>query len=400
MTAPARETRGSKWSKKTNDGSYGLSAELKRKQDAKYDHGLEGATREWMESVLGKKLKGSFHEALKSGVQVCRLINKLYPKTIKKISKSKMPFNQMGNISVFLTACRKKGLPEHCLFSTVDLFEAKNMGQVLTTLNALRKKVGGRKLKVKDPKEKMGNLTGFDASIHDVKGYKTFDRNTGGADAAAGLLERDDPKDEGICSPSVRRASRNSAKRRSRKFVQRAEGYDGSYGLSAEVRAKMDAKYDYELEEVIQEWIEDVLGIEFEEPFAETLQSGVVLCQLINEVEGKHKRIPAKKISKSSQKFSQMGNINLFLDACRQYGLSEHSMFSTVDLVEMKNMMAVLITLDALRRGGTGGRKEPIRQKQYASQFDPSIRRHKGTAITDKINKNITYGDGESDEQV
>ena len=43
-------------------------------------------------------------------------------------------------------------------------------------------------------------------------------------------------------------------------------------------------------------------------------------------------------------------------------------------------MMAVLVTLDALRRGGTGGRKEPIREKQFASQFDPSIRKHKGTA--------------------
>ena len=52
MSAPAREIRGTKWSKKSTDGSYGLSAELKRKQDSKYDHALEDATREWMESVL------------------------------------------------------------------------------------------------------------------------------------------------------------------------------------------------------------------------------------------------------------------------------------------------------------------------------------------------------------
>ena len=32
-----------------------------------------------------------------------------------------------------------------------------------------------------------GKSTGFDASIHDVKGTKHFDRNTGGADAGAGL---------------------------------------------------------------------------------------------------------------------------------------------------------------------------------------------------------------------
>ena len=37
------------------------------------------------------------------------------------------------------------------------------------------------------------------------------------------------------------------------------------------------------------------LGIEFEDPFAETLQSGVILCQLMNEIEGKHKRIPQRR---------------------------------------------------------------------------------------------------------
>ena len=52
MSAPAREIKGSKWSKKSTDGSYGLSAELKRKQDAKYDHGLEAAIREWVEDTL------------------------------------------------------------------------------------------------------------------------------------------------------------------------------------------------------------------------------------------------------------------------------------------------------------------------------------------------------------
>ena len=52
MSAPAREIKGSKWSKKSSDGSYGLSAELKRKQDAKYDHGLEAAIREWVEDTL------------------------------------------------------------------------------------------------------------------------------------------------------------------------------------------------------------------------------------------------------------------------------------------------------------------------------------------------------------
>lgn len=325
---------------------------------------------------------------------LCRLANKVYGKgTIKRVSKSKMPFNQMGNISAFLTAIRKNGVPEHSCFSTVDLYEAKNMGAVLITLNAMRKKTGGRKLKVKDVKSKMGNLTGFNPSTHKIASTKRFDRLTGGADASSGLLEADRSTDTLNSTPEVvRRASRNSAKRRSRKFASDKDGYDGSYGLSAEVRAKLDAKYDYELETVIQEWIEDTLGIEFEDAFAETLQSGVVLCQLMNEIDGKQKRIKAKQISKSSQKFAQMGNINLFLQACREFGLSEHSMFSTVDLHEQKNMMAVLITLDALRRGGTGGRKEAVNaKKHFASQYDPSIRVQKGTGRLDAINRNVTY---------
>ena len=214
------------------------------------------------------------------------------PEDDQENPKSKMPFNQMGNISVFLTACRKKGLLSTVCSVRWICLRPRIWDRY--SLNALRKKLGGRKLRVKDPKEKMGNLTRFDASIHDVKGTKHFDRNTGGADAGAGLLERDASADEPF-SPSVRRASQNSAKRRSRKFVSRAEGYDGSYGLSAEVRAKLDAKYDYELEEVIQEWIEDTLGIEFEDPFAETLQSGVILCQLMNEIEGNTSVFPQRR---------------------------------------------------------------------------------------------------------
>lgn len=271
------------------------------------------------------------------------------------------------------------------------------MGSVLITLDCLRKNVGGRKLKVMKVKDKMGNLTGFDPSQHDVKGTKFFDRLTGGADAVEGLLEPERNENAATtagtysgsksvsASPVVRRASAAAAKRRSKNYADKGDSYDGAYGLSAEVRAKMDAKYDYELEEVIQEWIEDTLGIEFDAPFAEELQSGVILCRLMNEVEGKQKRISEKKISKSSGKFMQMENINLFLTACREFGLPESGMFSTVDLHEQKNMMAVLTTLDGVRRG-VGGRKMAIsRKKHVGSAFDPSIVDHKSSGKLDKI---------------
>merc|ERR1712080_164924 len=73
-----------------------------------------------------------------------RLLNNLHPKTVKKVNKSKMEFKQRENINKFLNGCRKIGIAEHSMFSTADLFEAKNMGNVLTMLDALRRGVGGR----------------------------------------------------------------------------------------------------------------------------------------------------------------------------------------------------------------------------------------------------------------
>jgi len=371
-----------------------LSAELKAKQDAKYDHDMELDITAWIEETRGKdKPEGkTFHEWLVSGVILCRLINKMYPHTIKKISKSKMPFPRMNNISAFLTGCRKHGVAEHSCFSTVDLYEAKNLMAVLITLDALRKHRGGRKMKVKSSKDRMGGCGGFDISNKKIKSTGRFDQISGGADATAGRLERDKGNTTSFAKSAVQKASAASGQRRSteREYADKEEGYDGSFGLSAEVRAKMDAKYDYELEEVVQEWIEGIVGEPFEASFADSLQNGVILCNLINAIPGKQKKIPRKKISHKSQKFSQMGNINLFLLAARQWGLSEHSLFTTVDLHEQKNMMSVLVCLDSIRRGA-GGRKMGIHKQEMASAFDNSIRVQKGSARLDNINTNVKY---------
>jgi Calponin homology (CH) domain len=54
-----------------------------------------------------------------------------------------MPFVQMENISNFLAFCGSYGLKTHDLFQTVDLFEAKNMGQVVKNILALKRASGG-----------------------------------------------------------------------------------------------------------------------------------------------------------------------------------------------------------------------------------------------------------------
>jgi hypothetical protein len=47
-----------------------------------------------------------------------------------------MPFKQMENINQFLNALDKLGVPKHDQFQTIDLYESKNMTQVVDTFYA------------------------------------------------------------------------------------------------------------------------------------------------------------------------------------------------------------------------------------------------------------------------
>jgi len=145
---------------------YGLTAELKDKQSGKYDPKLEKEAREWLQSVVGEPFPaGSFHEALKDGVYLCKAINKLAPGSVPKINQSKMAFKMMENIGNFLDACSLYTLQKSDLFQTVDLYEAANMNQVVNTIHAL-----GRKARAKGftgatlgPKEASKQTREFDA---------------------------------------------------------------------------------------------------------------------------------------------------------------------------------------------------------------------------------------------
>lgn len=116
-----------------------LDQDLAKKRADKYDEDNEKEVRGWISSIIGEELPAdkSFHEILKSGVVLCKLANKIEPGTIKKINNSKMPFMQMENISAYLNALNKFGVPAHETFQTIDLFEDKNMLQVLNSFFAL-----------------------------------------------------------------------------------------------------------------------------------------------------------------------------------------------------------------------------------------------------------------------
>ncbi|CAO3632398.1 unnamed protein product [Cunninghamella blakesleeana] len=92
---------------------------------------------EWIESLLGEPFPSDdFAESLKDGVILCKVIGILVPGQ-GKYKQSKMPFIQMENISKFLIGAEALGVPKHDLFQTVDLYEKKNIIQVIDSIHSL-----------------------------------------------------------------------------------------------------------------------------------------------------------------------------------------------------------------------------------------------------------------------
>ena len=95
----------------------------------------------WLGEVTGQPelVSGGWPDALTSGVALCELANALRPKTIpkKKISRSPKPFPQRENIRGFIEAARGFGVEDRDIFDTDDLFEAKNLSQVVLCCRAL-----------------------------------------------------------------------------------------------------------------------------------------------------------------------------------------------------------------------------------------------------------------------
>lgn len=117
--------------------AYGLSAEVKSKIAQKYDPQAEEELRLWIEQTTGCSIGTDFQRGLKSGVILCKLINKLQPNSVQKINESELNWYQLENLNNFLKAIKVYGLKPHDTFEASDLFENCNLTQVQTTLLAL-----------------------------------------------------------------------------------------------------------------------------------------------------------------------------------------------------------------------------------------------------------------------
>ncbi|XP_054854555.1 transgelin [Eublepharis macularius] len=127
-----------------------------------------------------------------------------------------------------------------------------------------------------------------------------------------------------------------------------------SFGLSRDVQAKIEKKYDDDLEERLVEWVVAQCGTDVGRPergrlgFQVWLKNGIVLGKLINSLHptgSKPVKIPD---SPPTMVFKQMEQIAQFLKAAEDYGVVKTDVFQTVDLFEAKDMAAVQRTLVAL----------------------------------------------------
>jgi len=113
--------------------------------------------------------------------------------------------------------------------------------------------------------------------------------------------------------------------------------------------AKADAKSnaaDDSLEYEVISWITSVVGVPIVGDMQNMLQSGEVLCQLINALFPG--TIP--KINTSRMAFKKMENIAWFLEACEtKAGVASMYLFMTTDLFEGTNMKQVCLCLNALK---------------------------------------------------
>lgn len=78
-----------------------------------------------------------FPECLRDGTVLCALANAIRAGSVKRVNKPGMPFREMENVTAFIGAARALGVPESDLFNTIDLYEAKDYPQVVTSIHAL-----------------------------------------------------------------------------------------------------------------------------------------------------------------------------------------------------------------------------------------------------------------------
>ncbi|XP_074653763.1 muscle-specific protein 20-like isoform X2 [Tubulanus polymorphus] len=114
---------------------------------SKYDPNHERDVIDWVQNLLSIELKPGMTEMknqLLNGQILVKLVKRIFEGTPQlpakaanfkfKLNESDAPFKKMENINNFLKAIEFYGVPKTGLFQTVDLYEGRNMTQVLNSI--------------------------------------------------------------------------------------------------------------------------------------------------------------------------------------------------------------------------------------------------------------------------
>lgn len=105
---------------------------------AKYDPELSQQILAWIAELTGEEgintsdgSEDNFHETLRTGALLCRLLNAISEGAVKKFNaNTTMAFKCMDNINSFLIGLDAIGVPVEDRFQTVDLWERGNLYSV------------------------------------------------------------------------------------------------------------------------------------------------------------------------------------------------------------------------------------------------------------------------------
>jgi len=106
---------------------------------AKRDPGFEAAALRWIFGVLGEAVpEQPIEQVLKNGQVLFRFFQKIRPDLITgKVNLGEQAAVQRTNVGAVIEAITKLGLRQSDLFQTEDLFEGKNIPQVMVALQAV-----------------------------------------------------------------------------------------------------------------------------------------------------------------------------------------------------------------------------------------------------------------------
>ncbi|ESN94208.1 hypothetical protein HELRODRAFT_185103 [Helobdella robusta] len=123
---------------------------IRSKVAAKYDKTAETEVLTWFEKLIDVKLEPGTHKLekqLRNGQHLVQLAQKIQSDTLNcpekarkmvlKFNTDNMPFKQMENIQTFLAFCENYGVPKMGIFHPKDLYEGRNLSQVLSCIQQL-----------------------------------------------------------------------------------------------------------------------------------------------------------------------------------------------------------------------------------------------------------------------